>query len=294
MISEKNPVKRLGNQLFFTGPTLFAFLAVILVPFLYGIYLTFFQWDGISKVMPFVGLQNYGTAFVDTEFWKAIGITVKYVVVTVLLVNIVAFLLAYLVTSGLKGQNFFRTAFFTPNLIGGLVLGFIWIFIFNNIFVTAGEKLGIPLLETSWLTDENMAFWAIVLVSVWQYAGYMMVIFIAGLMNVPKDIIEASTIDGAGMWMRLTRMILPLMVPSFIVTVFLTLKGTFMVYDLNYSLTQGGPFGSTTMVSMHVYNKAFRSYDYGVGQTEAFILFFMVAVITILQVYFSKKLEVES
>lgn len=139
-----------------------------------------------------------------------------------------------------------------------------------------------------------MAFWAIVLVSVWQYAGYMMVIFIAGLMNVPKDIIEASTIDGAGMWMRLTRMILPLMVPSFIVTVFLTLKGTFMVYDLNYSLTQGGPFGSTTMVSMHVYNKAFRSYDYGVGQTEAFILFFMVAVITILQVYFSKKLEVES
>ncbi|WP_219835188.1 carbohydrate ABC transporter permease [Paenibacillus sp. R14(2021)] len=294
MISEKNAARRLGNQLFFTGPTLVAFLAVIVIPFLYGIYLTLFQWDGISKEMPFVGFSNYATAFVDKEFWMAMGLTLKYVIVTVLLVNIVAFLLAYLLTFGLKGQNLFRTAFFTPNLIGGLVLGFIWIFIFNNIFVRAGEKLGIPFLSTSWLGDEKMAFWAIVLVSVWQYAGYMMVIFVAGLMSVPKDIMEASRIDGAGAWTRLTKMVLPLMVPSFIVTVFLTLKGTFMVYDLNYSLTQGGPFGSTTMGSMHVYNKAFRSYDYGLGQTEAFILFFIVAVVTVLQVYFSKKLEVES
>jgi raffinose/stachyose/melibiose transport system permease protein len=294
LISEKNRLKRLGDQLFFTGPTIAAFAAVIIIPFLYGIYLTFFQWDGISASQPFVGLRNYAATFADKEYWSAMWLTVKYVVLTVILVNAAAFALAYLVTSGLRGQNFFRTAFFTPNLIGGLVLGFIWQFVFNNVFLMAGDKLGIPLLQTAWLGDDTLAFWALILVSVWQYAGYMMVIFVAGLMNVPPDIIEASTIDGAGGWLRLRTMILPMMVPSFIVTIFLTLQRSFMVYDLNFSLTQGGPFGSTTMASMYVYNKAFRSYDYGMGQTEAFLLFFMVAAVTILQVYFSKKLEVES
>ncbi|MFC5467360.1 carbohydrate ABC transporter permease [Cohnella suwonensis] len=294
MISEKNLGKRLGNQVLFTGPTILIFCAVVLVPFIYGIYMTFFQWDGISSSMPFVGTDNYAAVFHDAEFWKAIWLTIQYVFFMVLLVNGVAFFLAYMVTAGTRGQNFFRTAFFTPNLIGGLVLGFIWQFVFNNVAINFGEKYGLALFQTTWLGDEHKAFWALVIVSVWQYAGYMMVIFVAGLMNVPKDILEAATIDGAGSWLRLRRMILPLMVPSFIVTIFLTLQRGFMVYDVNFALTKGGPFGSTVMASMHVFNKAFRSYDYGVGQAEAFVLFFVVAGATILQVYFSKKLEVEA
>jgi raffinose/stachyose/melibiose transport system permease protein len=294
VIAEKNPVKRLGNQLFFTGPTLFVFLAVIMVPFVYGIYMTLFQWDGISSVMPFVGADNYKTVLHDKKFWDAIWLTVKYVVVTVILINAVAFLLAYMVTSGIRGQNFFRTSFFTPNLIGGLVLGFMWQFMFNNFFVTIGQKYHLFLFSKTWLGDEQKAFWALVIVTVWQYAGYMMVIFIAGLMSVPKDILEAATIDGTGSWKKLTRMVLPLMVPSFIVTIFLSLQRGFMVYDVNYALTKGGPFGSTVMASMHVYDKAFQRFDYGVGQAEAFVLFFLVAGATILQVYLSKKLEVEA
>ncbi|CAN7366152.1 sugar ABC transporter permease [Paenibacillus sp. LjRoot153] len=294
MISEKSPVRRISNQLFFTGPTILAFFAVIVIPFLYGIYMTFFKWDGISSSMPFTGISNYVEVFKDGKFWDAMLLTVKYVVCTVVLVNAVAFFLAYLVTSGIKGQNFFRTAFFTPNLIGGLVLGFIWQFMFNSFFVNIGQKYGLSILSKSWLGDEHKVFWALIIVSVWQYAGYMMVVFVAGLMSVPRDILEAATIDGTGSWKKLTHMVLPLMVPSFIVTVFLTLQRTFMVYDMNLSLTKGGPFGSSVMASMHVYDKAFKSFDYGVGQAEAFMLFFMVAGATILQVYFSKKLEVEA
>lgn len=294
MISEKNAFKRAGHQLFFTGPTLFAFLAVVAVPFIYGIYLTFFAWDGIATEMPFVGINNYISVFHDSKFWTSIWLTLKYVAITVILVNSIAFLLAYFVTSGSKGQNFFRTVFFVPNLIGALVLGFIWQFLFNSFFVTIGQKFALDIFATSWLGDEHKAFWALVLVTVWQNVGYMMVILIAGLMSVPRDILEAATIDGAGSWIRLTRMVLPLMMPAFIVTIFLTLRNGFMIYDLNLALTKGGPFGSTIMASMHIYNKAFQTHDYGLGQAEAFILFFLVAGVTTLQVYFSKKLEVEA
>lgn len=285
---------RLANRLFFTGPALFAFFAVIIVPFVYGVYMTFFQWDGISSDMPFVGFGNYIEVFRDGKFWASVWFTAKYVAASVILINAVAFALSYFVTSGYKAQNFFRTAFFTPNLIGGLVLGFLWQFIFNQFFVSAGQQFGWELFSKSWLGDETKAFWALVLVSVWQYAGYMMVIFIAGLVSVPRDVLEAARIDGASGWQRLTRMILPLMIPSFIVTVFLSLQRGFMVYDVNLSLTQGGPFGSTVMVSMHVYDKAFQRFDYGVGQAEALVLFFLVAAATLLQVYLGKRMEVEA
>lgn len=294
MLSEWSFMKRLGHRLFFTGPALFCFFAVIIIPFMYGIYMTFFQWDGIASEMPFVGLANYAEVLQDAKFWDSVWLTIKYVGATVLLINAVAFFLAYAVTSGYRGQNFFRTAFFTPNLIGGLVLGFLWQFIFNHFLVNFGQKYDLLLFAKTWLGDEQRAFWALVIVTVWQYAGYMMVIFIAGLVSVPKDVLEAATIDGSGGWTRLTRVVLPLMVPSFIVTIFLSLQRGFMVYDVNYALTQGGPFGSTVLVSMHVYDKAFQRYDYEVGQAEAFVLFFFVAAVTILQVYIGKKMEVEA
>lgn len=294
MIREKSLWKRLGNQLFFTGPTMIGFAVALLIPFAYGFYLTLMHMTSPVSPLVFSGLDNYVTAFKDRQFWNSMWLTLKYVAATIVLVNAVGFGLAYLVTSGLKGQNFFRTAIFTPNLIGGLVLGYIWKFIFIQTFPAIGEKLGLELLRLGWLGDEKMAFWALVLVTIWQSAGYMMIIFIAGLMNVPKDVIEASTIDGANAWQRLWRMTLPLMVPSFVVTVFLTLKSAFMVFDLNFSLTEGGPFNSTMMVSMHVVQKAFMETNYGVGQAEAILLFVVVTVVTGLQVYFSKKKEVEA
>lgn len=294
MIAEKGVGNRLRTRLLFTGPTLFAFLTVMIIPFIYGIYLTFTNWDGISTTHTMVGFENYVSVFQDTAFWKSFGLTVRYVFFTVLLTNVIAFLLAYVLTKGLKGQSIFRAGFFLPNLVGGIVLGFIWQFIFNNVLVYFGQKAGIPIFSTSWLSDPDKAFWTLVIVTVWQYVGYMMVIYVAGLMNVPQDILEAASIDGASGWTKMRKMILPLMVPSFIVCIFLSLQRTFMVYDVNIALTKGGPFNSTEMVSMHVYQKAFLSRDYGVGQAEAFVLFLLVAVITLVQVYFSKKMEVEA
>ncbi|MFP4974632.1 carbohydrate ABC transporter permease [Paenibacillus sp. CN-4] len=294
MIKEKGKWNRLRTRILFTGPALFAFLTVMIVPFLYGIYLTFTNWDGIATTHSLVGFQNYFAVFQDVVFWKTFALTLQYVAVTVILVNAVAFLLAYGLTRGVKGQNVFRAGFFIPNLVGGIVLGLIWQFIFSNVLVYIGQKAGIPFLSTSWLADPDKAFWSLVIVTVWQYAGYMMVIYIAGLMSVPNDILEAASIDGASGWTRMSRMILPLMVPSFIVCIFLTLQRGFMVYDVNLSLTKGGPFKSTEMVSMHVYEKAFLSRDFGLGQAEALVLFLLVAAITLLQVYFSKKLEVEA
>ncbi|WP_123042025.1 carbohydrate ABC transporter permease [Cohnella candidum] len=294
MIAEKSKVKRLGNQLFFTGPTLIAFAIAVLIPFAYGYYLTLMHMTSPVSPLEFSGIDNYKTAFQDKDLWASLWLTVKYVGATIVLVNAIGFILAYLVTSGLRSQNFFRTALFTPNLIGGLVLGYIWQFIFVQSLPMIGEKFGIEALRLGWLGDEHQAFWALVIVTIWQSAGYMMIIFIAGLISVPKDIIEASTIDGANAFQRLTRMTLPLMVPSFVVTIFLTLKNAFMVYDINFSLTGGGPFNSTQMVSMHVVQKAFLETNYGVGQAEAIVLFVIVAVVTGLQVYFSKKMEVEA
>jgi len=294
MLTEKKFSKRIGNQLIFTGPTLIAFICVIIIPFIYGIYMTFYKWDGISSTMPFIGFDNYVAVFQDKNFWTSVWLTIKYVAASVILINALAFFLAYLVTAGVRGQNFFRTSFFSPNLIGGLVLGFIWQFMFNVLLPAIGESTNWSIFTKTWLGDETKAFWALVIVTVWQYAGYMMVIFIAGLMSVPKDILEAARIDGANGFKQIIHMILPLMIPSFIVTVFLSLQRSFMVYDVNYALTGGGPFGSTVMASMHVYDKAFTRFDYGVGQAEAFVLFFIVAAITITQVYLTKKMEVEA
>lgn len=293
-MSNRKNGSRLGDQLFFTGPTIVAFSISILIPFVYGFYLTLMKMSSPVSPLTFAGLDNYVTAWQDSDFWDSLWLTVKYTFATIIFVNAIGFGLAYLVTSGLKMQNFFRTALFTPNLIGGLVLGYIWQFVFVQTLPSIGEKFGIEIFRLGWLGDEVLAFWALVIVTIWQSAGYMMIIFIAGLISVPKDILEAASIDGANGWQRLTRMTLPLMMPSFVVTIFLTLKNAFMVFDINFSLTGGDPYGSTKMVSMHVVQKAFTETNYGVGQAEAIILFAVVAVITGLQVYFSKRMEVQA
>ncbi|WP_246942935.1 carbohydrate ABC transporter permease [Bacillus pinisoli] len=283
-----------GNSFLFLGPTTFFFIITVAIPFLYGIYITLNRMSTPVDPMVFSGLENYVNAVQDTKFWESMWLTLKFVLATVFFVNIVGFGLAYLVTSGLRIQNSLRTAYFTPNLIGGLVLGYIWQFIFVQSLPAFGKRFGIEWLELGWLGDPTMAFWSMVIVMVWQTSGYMMIIFIAGLISIPKELIEASKIDGASSFRRLINVTIPLMVPSFVVTVFLSLKNAFMVYDLNFSLTKGGPFGSTEMVSMHVVNKAFIEANYGTGQAEGIILFLIVAVITGIQVYSSKKMEVEA
>lgn len=286
--------EKFKNLCIFALPGCFVFCAVVILPFLYGFYLTLTDWDGVSKVKNIVGLANYKAVFADAAFWSSMGLTLKYVVLSVLLVNAIAFLLAYALTNGLKGQNFFRAGFFTPNLIGGVVLGFIWQFVFSRVLVDLGESTGWGIFSSSWLSDPDKAFWSLVVVTVWQLSGYMMLIYIAGFTGLSQDVLEAASIDGATGFQRMKSVILPLMVPSFVICLFFTLSRAFMVYDVNLTLTGGEPYGSTRFVAMYVYDKAFTSRSYGIGQAQALFLFVVVACISGLQIYLGKKKEVEA
>ncbi len=278
----------------FALPGMFCFFAVVIIPFLYGVYLTFTDWNGVAREKHFIAFTNFISVVQDKLFWSSLLLTFKYVIVVVVLVNVIAFAIAYLLTRGIKGQNFFRAGFFTPNLIGGIVLGYIWQFVFSRVFVNIGESTGWNLFEISWLSDPSKAFAALVLVSVWQLSGYMILIYVAGFMGLSEDVMEAASIDGATGWAKIKNIIMPLMMSSITICLFLTLSRAFMVYDVNLSLTSGGPYGTTAMAAMHVYEKAFTSRQFGVGQAEALILFIVVACISGLQVYLTKKQEVEA
>ncbi|EGL83635.1 ABC-type transporter, integral membrane subunit [Caldalkalibacillus thermarum TA2.A1] len=294
MYGERTLLERLKVFSLFAFIPLFAFTVVVLIPFLLGVVMTFTDWDGISTSITFKGLENYRIAFNDSHFMDSLLLTFKYVFYTLVLTNVIAFGLALLVTSGIRGQNFFRMGFFTPNLIGGIILGFIWQFIFSRVIVYLGEALNWQIFSSSWLADPDKAFWTLVIVGVWQSSGYMMLIYIAGLMGIPKSLLEAAKIDGASKWQQLVRIKIPLMITAFTISVFLTLQRSFVVYEVNLSLTNGGPFRSTELLAMHVYNEAFLYQNFGPGQAKAFILFLVVAAIALIQVRAMKKLEVEA
>lgn len=285
---------KISDWSIFALPGCLIFFLVVMTPFIYGFYLTLTDWDGIRSVKNIVGFDNYISTFRDADFWISLSSTFKYVIATVVFTNLIAFIVAYILTSGIKGQNFFRSGFFTPNLIGGIVLGFIWQFVFSKILVDFGKVSGISILKSSWLADPDKAMAALVFVTVWQLSGYMMLIYIAGFSGLNKDVMESASIDGASGWQCMKSIIIPLMMPSLVICIFLTLSRAFMVYDLNLALTGGEPYGSTRLVAMYVHDKAFTSRNYGVGQAEALVLFAIVALISALQIYLGKKKEVEA
>ena len=291
---ERNTMSYKTKQfLMFAGPALILFCMVIIVPLVYGVYLTFTSWDGVSAEKPFVGLANYVSAAKDWYFWAAIIRTLIYSAFAVVLINVVAFFLAYLVTGGVKGQNFFRAGFFIPNLIGGIVLGYVWKFVFNRAFVALGEAIAAGTVP-SLLSSTGGAMFCLILVSVWQYAGYMMLIYVAGFMSVSDSLKEAAMIDGCTPSQAMKNVTIPLMRTSFVTCIFLSITRCFVVYDVNLSLTKGEPFMSSVLAAMHVYNKAFVYKDYGTGQAEALILFVICAIIGIAQVYVGRKGEVQA
>ena len=284
---------KIRQYLLFAGPGTILFFGVVIVPFIYGLYLTFTSWDGVSSKKPWVALQNYAAAFKDTDYWAALGRTAIYSVFAVVFINLLAFFLAYLVTSGVKGQNFFRSGFFVPNLIGGIVLGYVWKFVFNRALVSLASAIAggtVPSL----LATPRGAMMALIIVSVWQYAGYMMLIYVAGFMSVSEEVKEASSIDGCTATQTMWNVTVPLMRASFVQCLFLSITRCFVVYDLNLSLTKGEPYGASVMAAMHVYNQAFTYKNYGLGQAEALILFVVCAIVGVTQVMIGKRGEVEA
>jgi len=268
------------------------FTIVLVVPFATGFYYTFTDWDGF-EAKKLVGLKNYTKSFQDPTFWSTLRFTGLFVVVSLVAVNVVAFALALIVTSKLKSRNILRTFFFVPNLIGGVVLGVIWQFIFNSAIVALANKYNWELFKESWLQDTNKAFWALVIVTVWQSSGYMMIVYITGLVSIENDVLEASQIDGASPLRTLLSIKVPLMAQAFTIALFLTLRSGFMAYDVNVALTGGGPFRTTELISLHIFQDAFANGNFGTGQSKAVVMFLLVALAALVQVTISKRYEVQ-
>ncbi len=282
------------QQTVFVGPALLVYTIVMVLPFLLGLYYSFSNWNGVSSQIDWVGLQNYRTILTDDpDFGRSFWFTARFTVAVVLISNVLGFLIAYLLSKPLKSRNLLRTIFFMPNVLGGLLLGFIWQFIFTQSFASIGRATGLGFFNLFWLGTEATAFWALVIVSVWQGAGYLMVIYIAGLTNVSKDMLEAAAIDGATSLQALRLIVLPLIMPAVTVCLFLSISWAFKSFDLNFSLTQGGPYKSTESIAMNIYFEAFKNNRYGLGTAKAFIFFVVVTVITLIQVTITKKKEVE-
>jgi raffinose/stachyose/melibiose transport system permease protein len=276
----------------FAGIPLVIFTIVLVVPFVNGFYYTFTDWDGF-EVTKLVGFENYADSFADPKFWVTLRFTALFVVVSLVLVNVVAFGLALIVTSKLRSRNILRTFFFVPNLIGGVVLGVIWQFIFNSAIVSLANKYDVELFKESWLQDTNKAFWALIIVTVWQSSGYMMIVYITGLVSIENDVLEASQIDGASPLRTLFLIKIPLMAQAFTIALFLTLRSGFMAYDVNVALTDGGPFRTTELISLHIFQDAFLEGDFGTGQSKAVVMFLVVALAALVQVTISKRYEVQ-
>lgn len=275
----------------FLTPVILGLGIVVVIPFFYGLFYSFTDWNGITA-NEFLGFENYIKLFQENEFMSSIWFTVKFAVVTVILLNIMGLGLALLVTRNIKSSNLLRTVFFMPNLIGGLILGFIWQFIFISVFGDIAGLTGIEGLN-GWLSTTNTGFWGLVILTAWQMAGYIMIIYIAYLENIPKELIEAAKIDGASSFQRFKNITFPLVAPAFTVSMFLTLSMAFKIYDQNLSLTNGGPFNSTQMVAMEIVRTAFSDNQMAYAQAKAVIFFLIVAVIAMTQVYYNKKREVE-
>ncbi|MGN1197861.1 MAG: carbohydrate ABC transporter permease [Acetatifactor sp.] len=278
----------------FILPALLAFIVVQVIPMFMGISYSFTDWNGVGATKNFVGLQNYITTLTgDAQFRQAFAFTFLFSICAVIMVNAVGFGLALLVTQRMKGANLLRGIFFMPNLIGGILLGFTWQFVFVQVFEAIGKAWNIPWMQ-GWLTDQKTGFIGLLIVVTWQLSGYMMMIYIAQIQNIPDSVIEAAKIDGATGWRRLKSIILPLMMPAFTIGLFLTISNSFKLFDQNISLTGGGPANSTQMLALNIYNTAFGQNRFGLAQSKAVVFMIVVMAISITQLTITKKREVEA
>ena len=268
----------------FLVPTMAAFLIGFIIPFIEGVYLSFCKFTTI-KDAKFVGIQNYIEAFKDSNFLGSFKFTTLFAIVSLVLINVLAFLIALALTQNIKGKNIFRTVFFMPNLIGGIVLGYVWQLIFDGIFVK---------FDTALKLNETLGFWGLVILVAWQQIGYMMIVYIAGLQAIPGDIQEAAMIDGATRVQRLFKITIPNMMPSITICTFLTITNSFKLFDQNLALTGGEPLHKTEMFALNIYNTFYgRVGAEGVGQAKAVVFFIIVVGIGLLQLKLTRDKEVQ-
>lgn len=273
----------------FLAPCLLCFLGFVLIPTIMGFYYSLTDWNGVAKAPEFIGFANYVSVFKDGQYWYSFAYTALFTLCSVLLINGVGFLLALLVTKKFKGSTFMRGVFFMPNLVGGLLLGYTWKFIFTKIF----PATNIPILG-NWLADNKTGFLGLLILMVWQMSGYMMIIYIAGIQNIPDSVMEAAALDGATGMKRMFKITIPMVAQSFTIGLFLVLSNSFKLFDQNLSLTGGNPNHKNEMLALNIYNTAFNSNEMGEAQAKAAIFFLSVAIISVIQLTVTKKAEVEA
>lgn len=294
--------RRQLTEFLFLLPTLLAFVMVIIIPFIFGIFYSFTDWQGTGAASQMVGLANYKAILKEPGFFHSFLITIKFTIYNIISVNVVAFCISLLVTSEIRGRDIYRAGFFVPNLIGGIVLGLIWQFIFSNIVPGIGKVLGWPLLSKSLLSNKDTVMLTMVIVNTWQYAGYIMLIYVASIQGISKSVMEAALVDGANYWMRITRIQIPLMANAFTISLFLTLTNSFKMYDVNVALTNGGPVGvfmmkpvqASELLALNIYQTAFKYNNMAQGQAKAVIFFVVLTIFSIIQVSYNKSKEVEA
>ena len=283
---EKKEMQKAIKKYFpvFVLPTMIAFTIGFIAPFLLGIYLSFCKFTTVTDA-EFIGLGNYIKTLGDTEFIHSLWYTALYTVVTVLLINVLAFAVAMLLTKGIKGTNIFRTVFFMPNLIGGIVLGYVWQLLLNGILANFDRTL---------TYSEVYGFWGLVILVLWQQVGYMMIIYISGIQNIPGELIEAAKIDGAKSWQILKNVTIPMVMPSITICTFLTLTNGFKLFDQNLALTNGAPSKMSELLALNIYNTFYgRAGWEGVGQAKAVEFFILVAIIALIQNKLTRSKEVQ-
>ncbi len=282
--SQRRALRRFG--IIFLIPTFAAFCIGFVWPFLQGLYLSFFRFKTL-RFKEFVGFDNYAAAFSDDGFMRSFRFTVAFTVVAVVLINVIAFAVALALTKRIRGRTIFRTVFFVPNLIGGIVLGYIWKILLDGIIMRFfGSTLAL---------NATYGFWGLVVLTCWQQIGYMMIIYVAGLQNVPVEYTEAAKIDGADEWQILRRITLPSVMPSVTICTFLTLTNSFKLFDQNLALTDGRPYDQTEMLALNIYNSFYENVTtMGPGQAKAVIFFVVVVVIALTQLYLTRRKEVQA
>lgn len=270
--------------LVFTLPTLLAFSIAFVIPFLAGVYLSFTTFTTVNNAT-WVGFSNYIKAFSEPRFLEALWFTLKFTIITMIVVNVCAFGLALLLTKGRRGTNFFRTAFFMPNLIGGIVLGYIWQLILNGILM----KFGVTITFSA-----TYGFWGLVILMSWQFIGYMMVIYIAGILSVPRELLEMAQIEGANRRYVIWKIMIPMMMPAITICTFLTMSNSLKMFDQNLALTAGAPANKTVMLALDIYNTFYGTPGWeGVGQAKAVVFFILVALISVVQLSFTRRKEID-
>lgn len=283
----------LGNEALFLGVIVIAFIILKIIPFIYSITYSFTDWNGISSEIHFNGLSNYKNLLADKQFWNSMWFTAKFSVATLIGQNLIGFILAYFLIKPIRGRNIIRAGYYLPNVLGGLILGFIWRFIFLKIFPAIGKATKIGFFTQVWLGTPDTAYWGLLIVQIWSHMGYYMLLYVAGFMAIPNDCLESAKIDGAGKLNMLFSVEIPLLMPTITRCLFLSITTCFRVYNLNLALTSGGPFLSSEAVTMNIYRTAFTEDAMGYGSAKSLVLSLIVIIITFIQVGLTSKKEVE-